>query len=157
MIVTVVEPPNWLVIVTLVPLPFTLILKLYVVPLLVIGVLDIGLGPATAMDSFALGLLDEALAVTVITPLEELCDALRMVMVSLGTIDVDAGGAADVAVIKVVGGTLDVGAGAVLGGHDEVAGGDPPGQGLNCPTMTSVAGGEFPTVPGMYGPDPFAR
>ncbi len=114
-------------------------------------------GPATAIDSLALGLLDEALAVTVMTPLEELCDALRTVMASLGTIDVDPGGAADVVVMNELEGALDVEIGARLGGHDEVAGGDTPGQGLNCSTMTSVAGGDFPTVPGMYGPDPSAK
>ena len=59
-------------IVTLVPLLFILILRLKVDPLLVIAVAEIGLEPATAIESSALGLLLDALAVTVITPLVEL-------------------------------------------------------------------------------------
>jgi hypothetical protein len=39
---------------------------------LVIAVAEIGLEPATAIESSALGLLLDALAVTVITPLVEL-------------------------------------------------------------------------------------
>jgi hypothetical protein len=60
------------VIVTLVPLLFTLILRLNVDPILVIAVAEIGVEPATAIESSALGLLLDALAVTVITPLVEL-------------------------------------------------------------------------------------
>lgn len=47
-------------------------LKLNVDSLLVIVVVEIGLGPAAAMESSALGLLLDALAVTVVTPLLEL-------------------------------------------------------------------------------------
>lgn len=178
MIATVVDPPNWLVIVTLVPLFFTLILRLNVDPLLVITVAEIGLGPATAIESTALGLLLDALAVTVITPLLELWDAEMIVIVSFGIIEVLVAGA-DVVVLRVVGGTVVFGGGTSfivelgfvlstgtveltildevevgLAAQDVVAGVEAPGQGFSCPTMTSFAGAAIPKDPGVYGPDP---
>lgn len=121
-------------------------LKLNVVPLLVIGVAVIGSCPATDRSRFALALLLRALTVTVVTPREADCDALIIVMVSLGTLDVAAGVAAEVA-----------DAGGARGEHEVDAGTGLPGQGLSCPTIMSVIGGETPYVPGTYGPEPLAR
>ena len=58
---------------------------------------------------------------------------------------------ADVVVVRVEdGAVVEVG----LGAQDVAAGAEAPGQGLSCPTITSLAGGGTSKDPGMYGPDP---
>jgi hypothetical protein len=93
----------------------------------------------------------EALAVTVIIPRVELCEAESIVMTSFGTAEVVAG--ADVVVPSVVDGPVVTGGEDVVelgfGAQEVVVGAKAPGHGLSWPTMTSEAGGVTPNVPGV--------
>lgn len=74
-----------------------------------------------------------------------------------GVLGVGLGLGVVVVVARVVAVPLGLVAKGAMGGQTIGAGAPWPGKGFNCPTTTGGFGVAAPNVPGVYGPEPFAR